>query len=283
MPVFRVEKTKDFTVMSNHHLRNQQISLKAKGLLSQILSLPPDWDYSLAGLAAINMEGIDAVRDAVKELEKAGYITRERVRGPDGKLQGSIYVIREEPVTEKPMLENPTQVMPILENPTTGPPAQDKPTELRKEVINTEKQNKDCTEYSSYQIRDGPQEEADKMRLDREAYRELIMENIEYDFLIRDFRDSDEVDELIEIMLDAICSTRSTIVVRGENMPKEVVKSRLLKLNSEHIRYVLDCLHSNTVKARNIKQYLLAALYNAPSTISSYYTNLVNHDLYGGD
>lgn len=109
-----------------------------------------------------------------------------------------------------------------------------------------------------------------------------MKENIEYDIISQNYRDREEIDELIEIMLDAICSTRPMITVRGQDMPTEVVKSRLLKLNSEHIQYVLDCLRSNTVKARNIKQYLLAALYNAPSTINTYYTNLVNHDLYGG-
>ena len=110
----------------------------------------------------------------------------------------------------------------------------------------------------------------------------MILDNIEYEYLGQRPTEREEIDEIVEIMLDAICSTRPMITVRGQDMPTEVVKSRLLKLNSEHIQYVLDCLRSNTVKARNIKQYLLAALYNAPSTINTYYTNLVNHDLYGG-
>ena len=80
MAVFRIEKTQNYTVMSNHHLRNKTLSLKAKGLLSQILSLPEDWDYTLAGLSSINRESIDAVRSAVLELEQAGYLTRSRER-----------------------------------------------------------------------------------------------------------------------------------------------------------------------------------------------------------
>lgn len=100
MPVFRVEKNSDFTVMSNHHLRNRQLSLRAKGLLSQMLSLPPDGDYTLAGLAAINLEGIDAIREAVKELERGGYGTRERQRNPSGRFSGSVYVIREKPTSD---------------------------------------------------------------------------------------------------------------------------------------------------------------------------------------
>ena len=85
MAVFRVERNTGYTVMSNHHLRNKELSLKAKGLLSQMLSLPEDWDYTLAGLSHINREKIDAIREAVKELEKAGYIVRSRERDEKGR------------------------------------------------------------------------------------------------------------------------------------------------------------------------------------------------------
>ena len=92
MAVFRVEKNKGYTVMSNHHLRNKELSLKAKGLLSQMLSLPEDWDYTLAGLSLINREKIDAIREAVRELENAGYIQRSRERDEKGCLRGTTYV-----------------------------------------------------------------------------------------------------------------------------------------------------------------------------------------------
>ena len=93
MAVFRVERNKGYTVMSNHHLRNKELSLKAKGLLSQMLSLPEDWDYTLAGLSFINREKIDAIREAIKELERAGYIVRSRERDEKGRLRGADYVI----------------------------------------------------------------------------------------------------------------------------------------------------------------------------------------------
>ena len=105
MPVFRVERTKNFTVMSNHHLRDKTISLKAKGLLSQMLSLPNDWDYTLRGLAAINKESIDAVRTAVHELEAAGYVVRSRIRDERGQLRGCDYFVYEYPHIEDPMLK----------------------------------------------------------------------------------------------------------------------------------------------------------------------------------
>ena len=118
MPVFRVEKTKDYTVMSNYHLRDKSISLKAKGLLSQMLSLPPEWDYTLQGLAYINKEGINSVREGVKELENAGYIKRRRTRDAKGLFVGTEYVIREQPESDFPTYENRMLDNRTLENPT---------------------------------------------------------------------------------------------------------------------------------------------------------------------
>ena len=117
---------------------------------------------------------------------------------------------------------------------------------------------------------------------EREGYRELILENIEYDILVQNERmDRDRLDELVELMVDTVCSRRETIRIAGDDYPAEVVKSRFLKLNSSHIEYVLDRMRENTTYVRNIKKYLLASLFNAPSTIGSYYSALVNHDMYG--
>ena len=119
MAVFRVERTNNYTVMSNYHLRDKTISFKAKGLLSLMLSLPEDWDYTLAGLTRISLEGKDAIRAAVVELEKAGYVTRSRVRNEKGHLQGTEYVIRERPVfSARPALEEPASENPTLEDTT---------------------------------------------------------------------------------------------------------------------------------------------------------------------
>ena len=119
MAVFRVERTQNYTVMSNYHLRDKTISFKAKGLLSLMLSLPEDWDYTLAGLTRISLEGKDAIRAAVVELEKAGYVTRSRVRNEKGHLQGTEYVIRERPVfSAQPALEEPASENPTLEDTT---------------------------------------------------------------------------------------------------------------------------------------------------------------------
>lgn len=133
MAVFRVEKSKNYTVMSNHHLKNSELSLRAKGLLSQILSLPEDWDYTIAGLAKINKEGKDAVRAAIQELEKAGYIERRQTMDAGGKFSGNEYVVYECPQSDPPLSGFPTTVSPTTEKPSTGKPLTENPTQLNKE------------------------------------------------------------------------------------------------------------------------------------------------------
>lgn len=116
----------------------------------------------------------------------------------------------------------------------------------------------------------------------RETYREIVLENIDYDILIQDPKmDREQLDEIAELIVDTVCSARKTIRIAGDDYPAEVVKSRFLKLDSSHVQYVMDCMRDNTTYVRNIKKYLLAALYNAPSTINSYYSSLVQHDMYG--
>mgnify|MGYP000822110611 FL=1 len=113
-----------------------------------------------------------------------------------------------------------------------------------------------------------------------EAYREIIKENIEYDLLVLRYG-RERLDETLELMLEVILSKRPYIRIAGDDFPREIVKSRFLKINSGHLEYVFDCIDKNTTKVGNIKAYLLAALYNAPATMDSYYRAEVNHDLYG--
>ena len=284
MSVFRVEKTKGYTVMSNHHLRNHTLSLKAKGLLSQMLSLPEDWDYTLQGLAQINRESIDAIREAVRELERAGYIERSRERDERGCLRGTVYTIYEQPHTE-PAPEEPAQALPALDNPTLEKPTLENPTQLNTESTKKRKrQRKDLSITDSIPFPSGfpdaPAQKRTETKGTFESYRELILENIDYDVLASDPHvDLEQLDEIVDLVQETICSTRSRIRIAGNDYPVEVVRSKLLKLNSEHIHFVMDCLKQNTTRIRNIRQYLLAMLFNAPSTMSNYYTALVAHDM----
>lgn len=135
MAVFRVERIKDYTVMSNHHLRNKNLSLKAKGLLSQMLSLPDDWDYTLKGLAAINKESVDAIRTAIWELEDAGYVVRTRVRDERGCLRGCDYYVYEYPQTPSSGSGGSAEpVPPMLEPLASDSAALGNPMQLNKEI-----------------------------------------------------------------------------------------------------------------------------------------------------
>ena len=297
MAVFRVERNKGYTVMSNHHLRNKELSLKAKGLLSQMLSLPEDWDYTLAGLSHINRESIDAIRTAVWELEKAGYITRRQGRDAKGKMAAIEYIIYEQPqppALENPMLENPTTDSPILENPTTENPMQLNKDIQRTDLPKKDKSNTDLSITHSIPIispnpsplEDDAAEPQERKRKETETqsafeiYEEIIKENISYDLLKQDMPyDYDRLDEIVDLILETVCTRRKTIRIAGDDYPAELVKAKFMKLDSEHIRFVLDCMRENTTKIRNIKQYLRAVLFNAPSTIDNYYTSLVAHDM----
>ena len=297
MAVFRIEKTRDYTVMANHHLRNTKLSLKAKGLLSLMLSLPEDWDYTTKGLAKICKDGVDSICSTVNELEEHGYVIRERIRNAKGQLTDIQYTILEQPKPPQPGQGKPKQENPVLDSPVLGTPKQEEPEQGNPAQLNTKKSsnqglNTDLSNAEvSNPIQSNPYEDelqaADGMGTDtrssREIYREIILENIEYRHLVQNNQiDRERLDELVELIVDTVCSARKTIRIAGDDYPAEVVKSRFMKLDSSHIEYVLSSMQENTTYVRNIKKYLLAALYNAPSTISSYYTSLVNHDLYGG-
>lgn len=286
MAVFRIEKTKDYTVMANNHLRNTALSLKAKGLLSLMLSLPEDWDYTTKGLARICKDGVDSICSTVKELEEHGYVERRRVRNDKGQMTTVEYVIREQPKQPLPEQEKPKRENPVLDNPILGKPEQENPAQLNTKKSSIQELNTDLSiTQVSNPIQSNPCEPqaADGMGMDtRLSYREMILENIEYDIIVQDKRvDRDRLDEIVELLVDTVCSARQVIRVAGDDFPAEVVKSRLLKLDSGHIQYVMECMAENTTYVRNIKKYLLAALYNAPTTIDSYYSALVNHDMYG--
>ena len=289
MAVFRIEKTRDYTVMSNYHLRDMSLSLKAKGLLSLMLSLPENWDYTMKGLARICKDGIDSISGGIRELEAHGYLIRSRVRSANGQLGSIEYTILEQPkapspTQEKPIRENPIQVKPMLDA-----PIQENPAQLNKEESSNYPSKTDLSiTQGSSPIPSSPPTPREKSRIgqdrmrERESYREIILENIDYDILTQDEKlDRDRLDELVELMVDTVCSNREMIRIAGDDYPAEVVKSRFLKIDSSHIEYVLERMRENTTYVRNIKKYLLAALYNAPVTMDSYYTSLVSHDLYG--
>lgn len=264
-----------------------------------MLSLPETWDYTLSGLARISLEGKDAIRAAVVELEKAGYIQRGQTTDKAGKFSGNEYIIREYPTAQAPSLEEPSSENPTTEKPATGSTQTGNTSPVFPTQINIDNQIPDLSSKESFPFPSsppasavGPKEAKGKRQERRNAvsksemdgYRALIRENIGYnDFVQERPYDAAQLDEMVELIVEAVCSRKETIRVAGNDFPQAVVKSRLLKLDGQHIRFVFDCLRENTTQVRNMKQYLLTVLFNAPVTIESHYAAQVNHDFYGGE
>ena len=284
MAVFRIERTRDYTVMSNHHLRDKALSLKSKGLLSMMLSLPEDWNYTTRGLAK------DAIGGALRELESAGYIVRHQLRDRQGRISDTEYVIYEQPQPKAPDTPQPDTASPDTENPYLADPDTEKPAELNIEKSRTQKSNTQGSSTDSIPFRATaaarpPERKGrDSMSMEEmQDYRELILENIEYDHLCREFETyREDLDEIVELIVETVCARRKTTRIAGADFPHEVVRSRFLKLDSSHIEFVMESLHNNTTEVRNMKQYLLTVLFNAPTTMSNHYTAQVNHDMYAG-
>ena len=290
MAVFRIERTRDYTVMSNHHLRDKALSLKSKGLLSMMLSLPEDWNYTTRGLAKICKEGVDAIGGALRELEAAGYIVRHQMRDRQGRISDTEYVIYEQPQPKAPDTPQPDTASPDTENPYLDSPDTEKPAELNIEKSKTQKSNTQGASTDSIPFRETaaarpPERKGrDAMSVDEmQSYRDLVLENIEYDHLCREFATyREDLDEIVELIVETVCARRKTTRIARADFPHEVVRSRFLKLDSSHIEFVMECLHNNTTEVRNMKQYLLTVLFNAPTTMNNHYTAQVNHDMHAG-
>lgn len=276
MAVFRVEKTRDYTVMSNHHLKNAALSLKAKGLLSVMLSLPDDWDYTLAGLAHISKEGVDAIREGIRELEVAGYIVRNRIRNAKGQLTSTEYVIHEQPVLPSPTLEEPVQEKPALENPTQDKPMLENPMQLNTYLPKTylSKTNSSSTNPSNPYLSKSEPPVQDGFHQRVEQMRQLVRNHLEYDLMCQQF-DRDQLDEIVSLMVEVLCSKSLFFTISGTEYPAELVHERLLSLRSSHVEYIFECLSKTSTRVGNIKAYLLTVLFNAAATMHSYYDTQV--------
>lgn len=296
MAVYRVERTQGYTVMSNYHLKDTALSLKAKGLLSMFLSFPDDWNYSTRGLASICKEGVEAIGNTIKELEKAGYILRRQLRGANGRITDTEYVIYERPQDpELPAPEDtgpetpPDTGAPDTALPDTGfPDMVDPDTENRPELnIKKSKTKRSITQRSkthSFPPPAPPKTPAAPVEGMKEILekRAEIEEQIEYD-LIADQCNREQLNEFVEIMLEVALSKSPAMKIgRDAEYPTAYVQHRFEQLTSAHIEKVLDGIRENTTRVWNTRAYLLAALFNAPSTTDNHYTMLVNHDMSTG-
>ena len=308
MAVFRIEKNKNYTVMANYHLRDISLSLKAKGLLSLMLSLPEGWDYTTKGLACICKDGVDSICSTVKELEKVGYVQRRRLRNELGHLTEIEYTIlekpvrpssseesalpdspakagtppkREKPVLDYPVLDNPEQAFPEQAIPKQEEPEQENPAQLNIQESITEKSITDLSSKDSFFPSGALLGNRQAPLTDGRTEREKIREQIEYE-IMRDRYGREQIDELVEIMLEVAMNRSPTIRIgRDSEYATAYVQDRLSRLTAMHIERVCDGIRDNHTQVRNTKAYLLAALFNAVSTLDSYYTMQANSD-FGG-
>ena len=312
MAVFRIDKTRDYTVMANFHLRDTSLSLKAKGLLSLMLSLPENWDYTTKGLARICKDGVDSICATVKELEKAGYVQRRRLRDDLGRLAEVEYTILEKPVIpvpeeeppkrekpvqveskepepvspqpetpkrENPVLDNPVLVSPVLDSPKLASPEQvspelENPAQLNTNTSSKEKINTDLSNTHSFFP--SAEETCNSGRTERRITSGDIRAQIEYEIMIQRYR-RDQLDELVEIMLEVALNRSPTIRIgRDAEYPTYFVQERFQKINALHIEKVMDGIAENRTRVYNTKAYLMAALFNSVSTIEHHYTMQYN-------
>ena len=299
MAVFRIEKTRDYTVMSNYHLRDMELSCKACGLLSKMLSLPEEWDYTTRGLARICKDGVDSIGSALKELERRGYLVRNRVRDDKGRIRDTEYIIYETPHlpspdteeldTPVPDTETPDMTLPDIAYPDTENPDMDKldteaprlgnPAQLNTKKSITQKSITDPSSTDSF-LPSVPSARPAPVT-DGRTEREAIREQIEYEHFVTPGNRA-QLDELVELMVEVAMNCSPTIKFgREAEFPTGYVQDRFRQLTGEHIEKVLDGIRENTTRVRNTKAYLMSALFNAVSTLDNHYTMLVNHDFHG--
>ena len=336
MPFSRVNKTKDYTIMANHHLKNRDLSLKAKVLLSVMLSLPEDWHFTVHGLASICKEGRDSISGAVRELEEAGYIVRHRLRDKEGHINGLEYIIYEtpqkpenngpdgsktpveveadteeaeateevatpsmteshmaSPVTENPFMVDVTAIpaekaprtaeprsdCPITENPLSARPMSERPSVLlnTNKVKTKEPKTKSLItqvanpSYPSYLSHQGEQDKVEQVCQE-------VRQQVCYDVLVQSM-DQKLLDELVGLIVETLCAKARTIRIGSHDYPAELVQERMRQIDSFCLEYVCACLRRSNPNIRNIKQYLLMALFNAPVTMSHYYYNKAQNAL----
>ncbi|MFI3326835.1 MAG: DUF6017 domain-containing protein [Clostridia bacterium] len=273
----KVKVNKDFSIISNHHLRDIILSLKAKGLLSLMLSLPSTWDFTVQGLTNLCTDSINSVSSAVKELEKKQYIIRKRIRNEKGQLTNSEYYIFEKPTSEE-------EVDSVVSKATPKPKKQ-------KETCGQVSQNQTATTFE-------PQETFEPEENDETAnfllnlstdlgytfmrftsiddVKDFVYNNIEIEAFTDD-TDKKKAKELANLIIEILCSTQKIIKVGSNEFPSIMVKQKFAKISNDHIEYVLYCFSKNTTNIKNIREYLIVSLFNAPSTIDSYYENMVNN------
>ena len=262
MSTFRVNKTVNYTIMSNYHLQDKKLSLKAKGLLSYMLSLPDDWDYSLKGLTTGCRDGIDSVRSTVRELEANGYLRRSKVRDARGRIVDYNYEVFElpqkEPAEDVPV---PASDSPSSENPISGFPTLENPIQQNTNKQNTKRQSTNLSGQTA------ETEDFDQMAM---RVRAEFREKLEIDILAKRYA-PEMLQELLDNIVEMYCCPLKTQYIGKQAQTTKAIRLRLDKLTSQHVEYIFDVMANTTQPIKNIMAYLRTTILNAPTTMEHYY------------
>lgn len=262
MSTFRVNKNVNYTVMSNHHLQDKRLSLKAKGLLSYMLSLPDDWDYSLKGLTTGCRDGIDSVRSIVRELEARGYLRRSKVRDARGRIVDYNYEVFELPQKESAEdVPVPASDSPSSENPTSGFPTLENPIQQNTNKQNTKRQSTNLSGQTA------ETEDFDQMAT---RVRAEFREKLEIDILAKRYA-PEMLQELLDNIVEMYCCPLRTQYIGKQAQTTKAIRLRLDKLTSQHVEYIFDVMANTTQPIKNIMAYLRTTILNAPTTMEHYY------------
>ena len=262
MSTFRVNKNVNYTVMSNHHLQDKRQSLKAKGLLSYMLSLPDDWDYSLKGLTTGCRDGIDSVRSTVRELEARGYLRRSKVRDARGRIVDYNYEVFELPQKESAEdVPVPASDSPSSENPTSGFPTLENPIQQNTNKQNTKRQSTNLSGQTA------ETEDFDQMAT---RVRAEFREKLEIDILAKRYA-QEMLQELLDNIVEMYCCPLRTQYIGKQAQTTKAIRLRLDKLTSQHVEYIFDVMANTTQPIKNIMAYLRTTILNAPTTMEHYY------------
>ena len=269
MAIIRKRKNKgNYVIISRVFLKDKALNGRDRGVFSTILSLPGDWNLSVSGLAAILPDGETAIRASLNNLTKQGYLKKIQPKNADGTFSKCVYIIDENPYADA---EPETEDNPHSDLPHPDLPRPDEPDTVEHRQYNNNKYNNKKNNINQYQSIYPDADEINEIR-------EEVKDQIDYDYACMKFGE-EKVDSIVDLMMEVYLSV-GTICIGKKQLLAEQVKNAFRKINMDHIQYVFNSIEqtSREKKIKNMKSYLLTALYNAPMTIEAYYASESNYD-----
>lgn len=263
MGIFRVVKTKDYTVINNYLCKDRRLSLKGKGLLTVMLSLPEDWDYTIRGLSAILLEGERAISSTLKELEALGYLERNVLRNKRGIITDTEYIIYEQPKNPVKIDEEPPKYagLPQVDFPLVDSADVESSHPDNSRQLNTNKLN---TKELNNILSSAKEAEPEIIPVTYEEAHDRITENIEYDrLLITNPDDMEMIDEIVGVMSDVVSSEADTVRINRKQVEYSQVRDRFLAVRRKHMEHILKALKTSETDIKSIRSYIKTCVYNS--------------------